>query len=240
MTAWTPTEDKLARDLLAAGIGKTEIARRLGRTRNSIIGFFEREVRNPSAYVKARQAENGVIPLQPPPPAPPPEFPRPHRQSRAAHVLRVANGIAAKKKIPVSVAPTTDSVAAAKGNIGKACEVPALAEPTGHASQAGFQVGASEGAQPPAGARAETGPGVDDLEWQTPTSGRVSVLDVSPSDCRWPLGDPGDIIAFRYCGRPQHGGYGPYCKHHFEMAYTPRGRRVVEERIATKRWNSHG
>jgi GcrA cell cycle regulator len=176
MTAWTPTEDKLARDLWGAGLSAAEIGSRLGRPRNAVLGRLHR--------TKSETPERAEVP----------KYAKPIKN------------------------------AAAKGNIGKACEAAQATQTGEQPSQAGFQVGASEGAQPPAGARAVTGPGVDDL---TPTFGLVTLFELEPQMCKWPFGQP-STPEYRQCGRPQHGGYGPYCKHHFEMAYTPRGRRVVE------------
>jgi len=50
----------------------------------------------------------------------------------------------------------------------------------------------------------------------------LTVADLTASSCRWPNGDPCDLMTFRYCGEPAHGG--PYCERHKRRAYyTPRG-----------------
>ena len=45
---------------------------------------------------------------------------------------------------------------------------------------------------------------------------RVSLRDLSHTDCRWPLGDPKDKD-FAYCGLPSNGG--PYCAGHHRVAH---------------------
>jgi GcrA cell cycle regulator len=48
----------------------------------------------------------------------------------------------------------------------------------------------------------------------------VTIADLSPQDCRWPLGDPA-TPEFRYCGQ-ERDGERMYCKHHASIAYSPR------------------
>lgn len=46
----------------------------------------------------------------------------------------------------------------------------------------------------------------------------VSLFKLKPQSCRWPLGDPRDIAAMRFCGADQCEGKS-YCAHHYRMAY---------------------
>jgi GcrA cell cycle regulator len=55
---------------------------------------------------------------------------------------------------------------------------------------------------------------------QEPIEGRVTVVDLTPTTCRWPSGNPRDLMTFRYCGEVAHDG--PYCKRHGQLAYLPR------------------
>ena len=48
---------------------------------------------------------------------------------------------------------------------------------------------------------------------------RVSIADIKPPHCRWPIGDPRDPD-FAYCGRERDGDK-PYCAHHCAIAYLP-------------------
>jgi len=55
---------------------------------------------------------------------------------------------------------------------------------------------------------------------QEPIDGRLTVVDLTESTCRWPTGNPRDLKTFRYCGGAAGGG--PYCERHARMAYLPR------------------
>ena len=45
---------------------------------------------------------------------------------------------------------------------------------------------------------------------------KVTVSNVGPTDCRWPIGDPRDHKAFAFCGR--HAAEGPYCPDHARLS----------------------
>jgi hypothetical protein len=55
---------------------------------------------------------------------------------------------------------------------------------------------------------------------QEPIDGRLTVVDLTESSCRWPTGNPRDLNTFRYCGAAAHSG--PYCDRHARLAYMPR------------------
>ena len=55
---------------------------------------------------------------------------------------------------------------------------------------------------------------------QEPIDGRLTFVDLTPSSCRWPTGNPRDLKTFRYCGAAARGG--PYCERHARLAYLPR------------------
>lgn len=46
----------------------------------------------------------------------------------------------------------------------------------------------------------------------------VPFIKLSAQTCRWPLGDPRDLAAMRFCGAEPN-GQGPYCARHHRMAY---------------------
>jgi hypothetical protein len=55
---------------------------------------------------------------------------------------------------------------------------------------------------------------------QEPIDGRLTVVDLTESSCRWLTGNPRDLKTFRYCGEAAPGG--PYCERHAQLAYLPR------------------
>lgn len=46
-----------------------------------------------------------------------------------------------------------------------------------------------------------------------------TLLELTDTSCRWPIGDPA-TIEFRYCGSPQFDPH-PYCLRHARIAYRP-------------------
>jgi GcrA cell cycle regulator len=58
-----------------------------------------------------------------------------------------------------------------------------------------------------------------------PIDGKITVVDLTESTCRWPTGNPRDLNTFRYCGGAAGGG--PYCERHAQLAYLPRLQRAA-------------
>lgn len=52
-----------------------------------------------------------------------------------------------------------------------------------------------------------------------PISKRASILTLTETTCKWPIGDPGDGD-FHFCGCKSEAG-SPYCEYHAEIAYQP-------------------
>ena len=52
-----------------------------------------------------------------------------------------------------------------------------------------------------------------------PPEERRSILTLTETTCRWPIGDPGDDD-FYFCGRESR-LESPYCDHHIRVAYQP-------------------
>ncbi|MDG1727324.1 MAG: GcrA family cell cycle regulator [Emcibacteraceae bacterium] len=51
----------------------------------------------------------------------------------------------------------------------------------------------------------------------TSTGGKVSILDLTESMCKWPIGHPGEAN-FHFCGKPSQPTF-PYCANHCVEAY---------------------
>ncbi len=61
-----------------------------------------------------------------------------------------------------------------------------------------------------------------------PIVGTATIMTLSTSTCRWPIGDPGDEN-FSFCGalpKPDQ----PYCEYHARMAYQPATSRDAKRR----------
>ena len=61
-----------------------------------------------------------------------------------------------------------------------------------------------------------------------PIGQRCTLLELSESKCRWPIGDPGAHDFFFCGGKPVEGL--PYCSHHARIAYQPLGERRRDRR----------
>jgi len=55
---------------------------------------------------------------------------------------------------------------------------------------------------------------------QEPIDGRLTVVELTKTSCRWPTGNPRDLKTFRYCG--ERASNGVYCQRHARLAYLPR------------------
>lgn len=62
---------------------------------------------------------------------------------------------------------------------------------------------------------------------------RLTIIELRPTTCRWPLGDP-RTPEFRYCGAngASHTGGRPYCPFHHAMAYE-----TSQQRAARQAWS---
>ena len=55
-------------------------------------------------------------------------------------------------------------------------------------------------------------------EMQTHNDGHITLLNLKPGSCRWPLGSLLDRVEF-FCGEPAIAGC-PYCPEHRQRAFT--------------------
>jgi GcrA cell cycle regulator len=63
----------------------------------------------------------------------------------------------------------------------------------------------------------------------------VDIMGLTPTSCRWPIGDP-TLPSFRYCGGQKESLGAPYCSHHMIRAFTPRGLEKVRKGASFGRW----
>jgi len=47
---------------------------------------------------------------------------------------------------------------------------------------------------------------------------RITMAELTPRMCKYPLGDPKDWDVFRFCGKPVY-GFRPYCRTHYELCH---------------------
>lgn len=77
---------------------------------------------------------------------------------------------------------------------------------------------------------AEAPPELDPIADVVPISERATILTLTETTCKWPIGDPA-TDDFYFCGRISEAGV-PYCAYHCKIAYQPvadrrRDRRTV-------------
>ncbi|PLX37535.1 MAG: GcrA cell cycle regulator [Hyphomicrobiales bacterium] len=63
-----------------------------------------------------------------------------------------------------------------------------------------------------------------------PIEERATILTLTESKCKWPIGDP-TSEDFYFCGRRSDPGV-PYCEHHARIAYQPASDRRRDKRAA--------
>ncbi len=65
-----------------------------------------------------------------------------------------------------------------------------------------------------------------------PEARMVSLMELKPLDCKWPIGDPA-LPGFGFCGARAFASF-PYCQHHVALAYMPPKARAERqaERVA--------
>lgn len=222
MSGFQPEEFKEAvRALWREGLTSGQIADAKGVTRNIVIGVLQRlgeDRRTQGRGVSAKALPKPKVSVEP--------KREPRRVTNLVPVAQREPNSPPEPR-PVSLAPVKISNAIAKGNIGKACEAPKPAlMPTGHVSQAGFQVGGSEAAHPPMDAGSvESAPRVafDGIGPLLP----ATFLELEKCMCRWPVSEG------YYCGarcEPR----ASYCDFHCDASTNPKYRRprgAIGERL---------
>lgn len=68
-----------------------------------------------------------------------------------------------------------------------------------------------------AAAKKKVAPKKEPAKVAAPTSGKVTILDLTESMCKWPIGHPGEVN-FHFCGKPSQPTF-PYCANHCIEAY---------------------
>ncbi|MGR7994704.1 MULTISPECIES: GcrA family cell cycle regulator [unclassified Xanthobacter] len=63
-----------------------------------------------------------------------------------------------------------------------------------------------------------------------PMGQRCTIMNLTESTCRWPMGEPG-TDSFYFCGSKSNPG-SPYCAHHARIAYQPVQDRRRDRRLA--------
>ena len=74
---------------------------------------------------------------------------------------------------------------------------------------------------------------LDPLANVVPMGPRITILELSESTCRWPIGEPGKD-GFGYCGSKSKDGM-PYCPYHARVAYQPAADRRRQRAAAAAR-----
>ena len=68
-----------------------------------------------------------------------------------------------------------------------------------------------------ASAKKKAAPKKEPAKAAAPINGKISILDLTESMCKWPIGHPGEEN-FHFCGKPSQPTF-PYCASHCVEAY---------------------
>ena len=75
----------------------------------------------------------------------------------------------------------------------------------------------SDPAKRAAAVKKKAAPKKDPVKTKAPATGKISILELTESMCKWPIGHPGEPD-FHFCGKPSQPTF-PYCANHCVEAY---------------------
>ena len=195
--SWDNNILKKLKALMGKGLSTSEIGKRLGLSKNAVVGKLHRLGWNSKAI----------------------EEPRPAATKKTAVKKPAAKKIVAKKE---SVKPAAKKVATPKkaATVTTAKKKPAskvASKPVKKPVKAVAPKKEAEAPKKKAVGRAITGRNNNMGVHQRVVQHALEMANLKPDQCRWPIGDP-DSEGFHFCGAPVFVGK-PYCYEHCKQAY---------------------
>ena len=188
---WDNNVLKKLKALMGKGLSTSEIGKKLGMSKNAIVGKLHRLGWNTKAIEEPKATSSKSV------------------AAKKAPAKKVAT-----KKAPVK-APAKKATPAKKTVTPVAKKKPAKAAPKAKVTKAAPQKKAAEAPKKKTVGRAIIGRSTS--VHQRIVQHALEMANLKPNQCRWPLGDP-DSEGFHFCGAQVFVGK-PYCYEHCKQAY---------------------
>lgn len=206
-TGWDNATLKKLKALTCKGLSTSEIGKRLGMSKNAIVGKLNRLGWNAKAGGAAAADVQAVIAKKTS------TAKATVAKKTTAKTSKSTAGTVAKagavKKATVKKATATKSVAGSK-------KATAVTPKATEKKSAGAKSASAKSVKVAKGADVSTG-GKNTAVHQRIIQHSLEMANLKPNQCRWPIGDP-DSEHFHFCGETVFVGK-PYCYEHCKQAY---------------------
>ena len=192
---WDNTMLKKLKALTGKGLSTSEIGKRLGMSKNAIVGKLNRLGWN----AKAGGAANAKIE----------EKKEPAKKSTSVK--------ADAKKAATATKTATKKAPAAKATAKKVAEKKVATKPVAEKKSEKKQTVVKEGLETKASKKSSVSDAKSLAMHQRIVQHSLEMANLKPNQCRWPIGDP-DSEHFHFCGETVFVGK-PYCYEHCKQAY---------------------
>ncbi|MDR1207151.1 MAG: hypothetical protein LBK26_01940 [Rickettsiales bacterium] len=191
--AWTPTVLNKVKSLLSRGLSTAEIGRKIGMSKNAVVGKLNRLGWNAKSQEEPNKKKSSAN----------------KKTSAPAKSAARKHAAVPKKQAPVKKVVAKKPVAPAK---------PAARPASKKIEKKPAAKDAVKPAAPKAPAKTSAKSNLKTLAMhQRIIQHSLELAALKPDQCRWPIGDP-DSEKFHFCAAPVFVGK-PYCYEHCKMAY---------------------
>lgn len=203
---WDNATLKKLKALTCKGLSTSEIGKRLGMSKNAIVGKLNRLGWNAKAG-GAAAAEVKDVETKKTATA---------KNTKTTKAVKVAKSV--KKTTTSKVAATKKTVKAPKVTVTKKITEKAVKTTKGATKTKNVKVAAPKGADKKSAKVKDTKSSAKNLAvHQRIIQHSLEMANLKPNQCRWPIGDP-DSEHFHFCGETVFVGK-PYCYEHCKQAY---------------------
>ncbi|MBR1380026.1 MAG: hypothetical protein IJ560_00340 [Alphaproteobacteria bacterium] len=197
-TGWDNATLKKLKALTGKGLSTAEIGKRLGMSKNAVVGKLNRMGWNPKATGGAPVEDASAAPKR-----------TQRSTAKKATAAPEKKKETATKKTPTKKAVAATAPAAKKSASGKNASV-TITEPKKNEAPVAKKVASAS--------RDDVTQAPKNLAMhQRIIQHSLEMANLKPNQCRWPIGDP-DSENFHFCGATVFVGK-PYCYEHCKMAY---------------------
>ena len=216
--SWDNGIVKKLKTLMGRGLSTAEIGKKLGLSKNAVVGKLHRMGWTPKAVEDDKKSENKKVTVK--------KTATDKKSATKTEAKKVVEKkVAPVKKVAVVAKPAKKKTGAAdKPGKSVAVKTQKVEKKPAQKSVQKPVVKVAQKTEPKQESKVEAKPVVG-----RPIAGRggtahqrivqhaLEMAELKPNQCRWPIGDP-DSEGFHFCGKPVFVGK-PYCYEHCKMAY---------------------